>query len=215
MKKYIFLSAFVVCQSWMPSVLAQAVLSEPKVPARNAEIRGQEVIVQDLIMGIEATQLWKKIQTLLAMDSIKDFAKLAEMFELVPNKPIEEMTLSQVDSMRQGMMRSKNWLIKSANYSLTHTPVTAGSKEYEYRLHFDITLDPANICITKQEVERLYSFAWEMSPTHTPPYQNKTGWPHVVQLTNRQGGFNVFASGCVRTIGKSQALDAVEMEQNK
>jgi hypothetical protein len=206
-----------VCNAWA-QIQMQAPTRPPEAtkpqPERTIQVRGQEVIIQDLVMGPEATALWKKIQQLIEEPDIRDFGKLIPMFDLRITQPIDAVDWRKPGGARRSDITSTNLMITSGVYDVLTT--VTGPNTKKRTLSFGLKFDIRKFCLTKPEVQRHYT-VWteaESAGVHSPQFlwTDKTGTEHDFPLANKKGAFSVAGSGCITEFHKYQEVEIPQEE---
>jgi hypothetical protein len=192
----------------MPAQARPPEATQPQ-PERTMQVRGQEVIVQDLVMGPEATALWKKIQQLIEEPDIRDFGKLISMFDLRITQPIDAVDWRKPGSAKRSDITSSNLMITGGVYDIV--TIDRGPNQKKRILSFGLKFDIHKFCLTKPEIQRRYTVLTgaESAGVHSPQFlwSDKTGTEHNFPLVNKSGAFSVAASGCVTEFHKLQQLE--------
>lgn len=185
-------------------------------PERTTQVRGQEVIVQDLVMGPEATALWKTILLVLKEPDIKDFGKLMQMFDLRITQPVDAVDWRKPENSKRTDVTSANPMITGGVYSALKIERGPDSKRI---LSFGLKFDIHKFCLTKSEVQRHYAVLTqsESAGVHSPQFlwSDKTGTEHNFPLANKSGAFSIAASGCITEFFKYQQLEVAQEEVKK
>jgi hypothetical protein len=186
-------------------------------PERVIQVRGEEAIVQNLVMGPEATQLWRRIQTLIASPDIRDIDKLVRLFELQLNeksKPLDWRD-PKVAYGSGAEYSDKSSLIEKARFGIG---LSSGPYPKSRFLTFSLKFDLNNFCLSKQEIQRIYPTGDEVTGTHFEHvmWPDKTGRDHGFPITSGgRGGFRITASGCTINFSVSQTIQIIEKEEMK
>lgn len=190
-------------------------------PERIQLVRGQPAIVQTLVMGPEATQLWRQLQTLIEQpELIKDFPRLVALMEISTQLPMDAVDWKKRERQNREDLRFKHhWLVESARYGVSSLyPAATYPKRRD--LEFDMRFNIQNICLSKQEVQRLYSTGWETGEVHSSDlWDNKIGARHgsIVHAKDSGygGAFSFSASGCAISFGIIKNLEIITEENKK
>lgn len=215
--KWMLLLVVGFCELLNAQPLTQVPTQPQQVTASKAErtmlVRGQEAIVQELIMGPEATVLWRKIQRLIAAPEIKDLSKLIDIFNLKITEPIDLIDWRKPGSAHRNDIASTSWFIASGSYGVFDQTATLKRKVLYLELKFNIN----DFCLTKQEIQRQYETGWEVAAFHSPQYfwNDKTGADHGFPLTNAKASFRVSAGGCITEYTANQILENTNEGANK
>jgi hypothetical protein len=209
-----------VCSAWAQTQM-QAQTRPPETtkpqPERTTQVRGQEVIVQDLVMGPEATALWKQIQQILEEPDIRDFGKIIPMFDLRITQPIDAVDWRKPGSAKRSDITSSNLMITGGVYDIV--TIDRGPNSKKRILSFGLKFDIHKFCLTKPEIQQHYIVLTEAESAgvHSPQFlwSDKTGTEHNFPLANKSGAFRVAGSGCIMEFYKYQELETTQEEIKK
>lgn len=188
----LFLLAFV------PAVVhadPESAIAEPKISIVN----GQESYIQELNMGPEQTEFWKRIQILTDEPDLMNFPRISEILKLDLKEPLDYIDIPTARPKFRKDIKSKDWFIASGHYG-----VGISSNEQRQRfLSLEIYFDLSRICITKDEIVRRYVHVFPILPFgNSGPYgRNVVGVRHSIKLVGRHGGFDIAQSGCAARLG--------------
>lgn len=189
--------------------LPQNQLTSPSATNNKAErtrlVRGQAVVVQELVMGPEATELWRKIQQLIVEPELKDLSKLMQTFDLKITEPMDLVDWTKSGSVHRRDITSSKRLVTKGRYGMFDETKTRNRRI----LYLDFEFDISQFCLTKPEIQRLYATGWESAPVHSPQFlwDDKTGTDHSFPLSNAKASFRVSAGGCITEYGATQILE--------
>ena len=186
-------------------------------PERVIQVRGEEAIVQNLVMGPEATQLWRRIQTLISDPDIRDMDKLIKLFDLQPlEKPKNfDWRDPKVEYGSGAEYKNSTHLIENARFGIG---LSSGNYPKQKFLTFRLNFNRMNFCLSKQEIQRLYPTGGEIAGAHSEHvmWPDKTGRDHGFPIvTVGGGGFRIAASGCATDFSMSQTIQILEKEDTK
>lgn len=168
-------------------------------------------IVQDLVMGPEATLLWIRIQRLIDEPQLGDLSKVLVLLDLQVTLPMDEVDRNKPGAQFRNDLRDKRGLIKSARYG-----IGISSGPYPKRRYFilNLSFDSALICLSKQEIQRVFSTQFEQNPVHSPyvMWPDKAGTAHSFNLAGSNIWFQIAASGCATDLGMNRDFEIIEKQ---
>jgi len=129
------------------------------------QVRGKESIVEELNMGPDATELWRKIQYLVAhLDEIQDFSKLVKLFDLTITDPIDTVSPRKPGVQRRYDIKGgrDSYLFESIGYGIGQNSIDKNKRGIGFTLDFYLN----GICISNSEVRRVYGKGSVGIPTH-------------------------------------------------
>lgn len=133
--------------------------SPPSVPERTVSVRGQQALTEELILSPDATDLWRRIQALIAHpDWMLDFATT-----------VKALNLTVVDPPKGAELRpDSHYNAEDHTYYAIQQFGLGVSRDAEDppAQHLSFRLDPNAICISPQEVRRVYGHGEIGVPSH-------------------------------------------------
>ena len=137
------------------------------VSERVVQTRGRESVVQELNMGPDATDLWHKIQYLIAhLEDIQDFSKLVALFNFSITDPVDEVSPKKPGI--QGRYDVKgSYMFENVDYKIGNYSNNKNKRAIGFSIHFYLNA----ICISASEVRRIYGRGYVGIPNHdgVPP----------------------------------------------
>ncbi|WP_211474931.1 hypothetical protein [Collimonas humicola] len=182
----------------------------PSSPENIVQVRGKESVVQELNMGPDATELWHKLQHLVAnLDDIQDFSKLVKLFNLTITDPVDAVSAKKPGF--QGRNDIKNYMMKQVGYGITPDFQDKNKRVVKFSVY--LYLD--NICISSSEVRRVYGKGVIGIPTGVSQYlySDTTGLrfseaygKQTPQGRNAPLIFSYMSSGCLESVDFQQPV---------
>lgn len=175
--------------------------SSPSVPERIVSVRGQQALTEELILPPDATDLWRRIQALIANpDWMVDFATTVKALNLTVVDPPKGAELRP--DFHYNAEDHTYYAIQQFGLGVSRDAEDSPAQRLSFRL------DPNAICISPQEVRRVYGSgeigvpshggvpkAYVENPTgaifseaYGEPVRKRYGWPVV---------FSYGRSGCL------------------
>lgn len=191
----------------------------PSLPAEKekvVEVRGKESVVQELNMGPDATDLWRKIQQLIATPKvIADFSKLVSILNLSITDPIDSVSPAKpgLQWRYDAKIEPYRYMVERISYSILNDNYDINGRAAVLVLFFS----SEGSCITSSEVRRVYgggSIGTSVHSRYRPSSGPDTAGLMFSESYKEQSSpieraeliFNYRYNGCVREITVSQRI---------
>ena len=204
------LSGAAMAQSAIPNTRAPDYQRATGEPARVRFVRNTPSIVQDLVMGPEATLFWSRLQKLINKPPLENLSEVLDVLDLQVTLPMEEVDRRKPNSQWRNDLKDSAGLIKNARYG-----IGIGSppfpKERFFALYFNFNTEL--ICLSKQEIQRVFSTEFEQAGVHSVQvmWPDKTGTAHGFHIVDPRGSsFQIAASGCATTFSVRKVFETFE-----
>lgn len=202
-------------------LLASSAMSEAIPPASApssarivTQTDGKESIIEELSLGPPATELWRKIQRIVADPSyLRDFPKLINDFDFKISDPLDAVSPIKPGFQRRADIKAGP-LLKSVEYAIYLDPTTGQPAKRYFLLR--LVLETRAICISSDQVQRTYGQGtiqylvdgWgPRNPNDGPSgYEHTRAYGTDLSIWRIPLAFFFQASGCLQTVRIQQPL---------
>ncbi|WP_345817710.1 hypothetical protein AAGS40_30390 (plasmid) [Paraburkholderia sp. PREW-6R] len=180
---------------------------------RIVQVRGQDAVAEELVMGPKQTEFWFKLRSLIDHPEwINDFSRIVKLFDLTITDPVDVISADTPGFKARFDAKDEHFFAMSS----TQYGIGPDIKGDGRVLSFEIDIHTEEICITDREVRRIYGRGVVGVASHwgVPPAlaQDPTGVLYSVGyrseglISRAPISMSYAPSGCVENITFRQSV---------
>lgn len=182
--------------------LAHADSDNVAKPPKIVILRGQDSQIAEINMGPEATDFWRRLQSLVEKPELKNFSRLVDILKLDIAHPVDWIDLDSPTAVWREDIKSKDYFITGGSYGVGIASNEARQRFISIRLDLDLRL----VCISKLEIQRYLRTVTEVTESGPADIEyvgirDHSGIPHSVGSSRKGVSFMISQSGCAKSVG--------------